>query len=305
MGRPIVKQPQADALARDVVARYLRRRCRVVQNAAVIVKQQWILALLLREDPLGQSGHEHHVEDTSPDVFWGPDEDTSIPLRRRLFLELGETFGQHVLYFCERNRADPGHRSELAEHRQNPVRPLEHHRDQRLESVEPLAPGGLTREPTKSVDDRQGESAQVAQIDQIALEPAYPRGVGILSLLRLEAKLQFPLEPGQPSSPTVVPADDGRFDEQTVPAPWGTEGPIDHRLLVAILDRVGCGGGQRLRLREIEQRRLFRPHPSREELVTVVGRHPSPAVKRRGPGGVERQVLRKPPRGQSLGRASQ
>ena len=61
------------------------------------------------------------------------------------------------------------------ENRLHALRLRQHHRRQRDEVVQPLAPRRLRRPGGETIDDRQRERAQVADVAQIALDPRHAR----------------------------------------------------------------------------------------------------------------------------------
>jgi hypothetical protein len=68
------------------------------------------------------------------------DEDATVAAPRRIDIEHLEAIGDHVARFLERDRPDRRHGPELFEHTQHALRLAQHHRCERREAIQPLAP---------------------------------------------------------------------------------------------------------------------------------------------------------------------
>jgi len=103
------------------------------------------------------------------------DEDASVAIGRRLFVERAQPFGEDVARLFEPDRANGGHRAQLAEHAQHARRPAQHARRQIAEALEPLAPGRVYRPGRERLHDGKREVRQVCEVLSIALEADEPR----------------------------------------------------------------------------------------------------------------------------------
>ena len=96
------RQPQLQPL---VVGAGVGDRQRRGQLGAARVEEQRVLAQPLREDPLGQSRHEHHAEAAAADGLRRADEDAAVPAPWRLMGGAEQARGEHFADLAQGHRA--------------------------------------------------------------------------------------------------------------------------------------------------------------------------------------------------------
>ncbi len=216
----------------------LAREPGVRKPVARRVEEQRILARPLRNDPLGEAGHEDHPERSAPRLERRPHEQPSVAAKRRLPVERDETIVQDIARFLDRHRPDAGHRPQLRQCLQHPRGTAQHASGQFSEAIDPLAPHRLIGPVGKRVDDRQRELAQVREVPQVALEARNACRLGLLAFQLGDPISEVgrqPIEPAPPPPLAVRAAaspDDRRFDDQFLPFPWRSQRAGHHRFVV-------------------------------------------------------------------------
>ncbi len=214
------------------------------RHAHVLVEEERILAQLLREEALGQPGHEHDLERAAARLVRAADEHAPVAVGRRLLVERAQAFGQHVARFLERDRTDGAHRAQLAEHAQHPRGSAQHARGQIAEPLEPLAPGRLRGPGRERLDDREREVREVGQILTVALEACQLRRFRVLAQTLLpDPRFVALAQPAQPPAPALgIAADNRCLDDQPLPLPRRAQPAFDDGGLIIGVHRVARSG---------------------------------------------------------------
>ena len=236
---PWIREPETLGGSADGEAQQetLRLRTILLQDesgierlAHLAIEQHGIFARLLRKQPLGQTGNEDDAKRTTARLMWAPDEDLSISAGGRMFVESAQAYAQHVAHFLERDRSNGGHRAQLAENAKHAHRVHQHARRERVETVQPLSPGGLLGPGGEDVDHRQGERRQMAKVVLIAAQAGEPRRLRVFAFLCTNQTFVLLCEPGQASFPPCgVAADDRGFHDQALPHPRRSQHSRHHR----------------------------------------------------------------------------
>ncbi len=93
-----------------------------VDIATAIVEQQRIFARTLRDDTLGETGHEHDAERSSASLMRRAHEHASVSARGRIPVERDETIVQNVARLFERHRSHVAHGPQIGKRPQHTVR---------------------------------------------------------------------------------------------------------------------------------------------------------------------------------------
>ncbi len=210
---------------------------------ARLVRQQWIFTHLLREDALGETRHEHHAERASACLFREADEHAAVPIRGWLHSDGAKAIRENLTYFSKSDRSNSAHGAQL---RENPLDDdwlPNHARDELLQRVQPLPPGGGVGPFIELADERQREPAQVFEVSQIAFDAGHLRRVRIVAARFPQPK---PILRGEPiqAHPPIASGDDRGFEEPLLPAIRCAHDAMNDRCVgrfVRRRDEIGLG----------------------------------------------------------------
>jgi hypothetical protein len=147
-----------------------------------------------------------------------------------MFVESAQPYAQHVAHFFERDRSNGGHRAQLAENAKHARRVHQNARRERVETVQPLSPGGLLGPGGEDVDHRQGERRQMAKVVLVAAQAGEPWRLRVFAFLCTNQAFVLLCEAGQASLPSGgVAADDRRLHDQALPHPRRSQHSRHHR----------------------------------------------------------------------------
>ena len=276
---------------------------RGVQRPAAAVQQQGVLAQPLREDALGQPGHEHDPE-PAPRAEAGAPTKTE-PWRRRAgsCVSVSSRGVSTSRTSLERDRPDAGERRQLGRARAARARACGARAAPAPRSAVSHSPQGRGAAPSiQRCDHRQREIFEVRQLFAVADDRRHTRRIRVLVAQLAEAQVVLVRKSLQPPLPAVEPLDDVGLDEQLFPAPRGAERAGDDAAAVAF--------GRRRRLRPSgagsSARSSARTSPDDRssvggDQVSTAGSAPTGCAREGGHRHLaEREVFREAPRRQVL-----
>ena len=160
-----------------------------IERAPALVEQQRILARPLRDDALGQAGHEHDAERAAARLMRRADEHAAVAARRRLPVERDQAVVQHVARLLERDRTDLGHRPQLGERLQHARRPRAAPRVASALKRSSHSPQVAALRPRRPARRRSAArtARRCARLREVALEPRDARRLGLLALQLVDA----------------------------------------------------------------------------------------------------------------------
>ena len=125
---------------------------------AVLVQQERIFESAAREESFGEAGQKDDVEAASARFFDGTDEDTAVAALGRLGAQEAEAFGEDVVDFVERSRADFAHGLQFAQDAEDRFGTAERHLSEVGEAIEPDAPAFGGGKRAENVQSREGRN---------------------------------------------------------------------------------------------------------------------------------------------------